>query len=185
MTGDLQSTRSRREFSVGVGVVSIFLVGLAGCSSGSVSSTNTTRSTAKTVPTLGSHHPTGVSSHLVLPSDELRSGLNEQGVVVIDNDSGRPVSAGCLRIEVQLVSTEMPLQLHPTPSCPPGTLSPGITRLPFTLKAYQTVCLVPDGAIGDPGDCKPLPPGTYRTQLLPGLNIPDPPAVTVRVVAGS
>jgi hypothetical protein len=109
--------------------------------------------------------------------------MNERGVLVIDNNSGRQVSAGCRRIEVQLVNSQMPLELHPTPFCPPASLPVGTTRLPFTLKGSDTVCEAPNGATANASDCKPLPPGRYRTQLYPGLNISYPPGVPVQVVA--
>jgi hypothetical protein len=104
-------------------------------------------------------------------------------VLLIDNNSGQPVLAGCLRIELQLTNSQVSLELHPTPSCPAATLPVGITRLPFTLNASHVVCQVPNGALANAGFCKPLPPGNYRTQLYPGPNIPDPPNITVRVVA--
>jgi hypothetical protein len=103
-------------------------------------------------------------------------------VLVIQNNSGARISAGCLRIEVQLVNSQMPLEVHPTPFCPPATIPVGLTRLPFTLNGSQTVCQVPNGDIANASYCKPLPPGRYRTQLYPGLNIPYPSGVPVQVV---
>ncbi len=129
-----------------------------------------------------SQHPTGVSSHIVLETDTLVSGASEQGVLVIENDSGQPIPVGCLRIEVQLINPQFPLELHPTPSCPPALLPVGITRLPLTLHASQVVCQVPNGVTGNASYCKAFPPGTYRTDLYPGVNIPAPPPVAVQIV---
>jgi hypothetical protein len=123
----------------------------------------------------------------VLQSDTLVSGANEHGELVIENNTGRPVvvAQSCLSmLEVQLTNAQRPLALHPTPLCSSATTLPvGITRLPFTLYASQTVCLIPNGSNANPSFCKPLPAGTYSTQLFPDLNIPNPPAVTVHVVA--
>jgi hypothetical protein len=180
----VQSRRVRLGISLGAAAACIpLLLGIASCSaSGSVASGAHSQGATEGVGASGSHAPTGVSSHIVLLSDVLISGTNEQGVLLIENDSGRSIPAGCTRIEVQLVNSQMPLEVHPTPACPPAMLPVGITRLPFTLNASQTVCAVPSGAVATSSDCKPLPAGSYRTQLYQGLNIPDPPAVTVQVV---
>jgi hypothetical protein len=175
----------------------LLLLGVSACSApGRVVSSGDSKTVTRSVGTTDPSGGPGVTSHLVLPADTLLSGSSEQGVLVVENNSGRPISAGCLRIgaatpeghvviEVQLVNAHWPLELHPTPACLYGSLPPGQTRLPFTLHAAQTVCSVPPGAIGNPGDCEPLPPGTYRTQLLPELSIPDPSPITVQVVARS
>jgi len=116
----------------------------------------------------------------------LLSGASEQGELVIENNTGRPVvwSRGCLSIEVQLTNAQYPLALHPIPICfSARTLPVGIAKLPFTLHASETVCQLPSGAAANAGFCKPLPAGTYSTQLFPDSDIPNPPAVTVHVVA--
>jgi hypothetical protein len=154
-----------------------FLLGLGACSGGQA------HVETEGVVATNRHAAATVSSRVVLSSNTLVSGMNEQGVLVIENHSGRQISAGCLRIEVQLVSSQSPLELHPTPFCPPATVPVGTTRLPFTLKGSETVCEVPNGATANPSYCKPLPPGGYRTELYPGVNIPYPPGVPVRVVA--
>lgn len=160
------------------------LLGVGACSAGgSAALRGHSQATTEGVAVTRSHGATGMSSHIVLHSNMLVSGTNEQGVLAIENNSGRSISAGCLRIEVQLVTSQTPLEVHPTPSCSPATLPIGPTRLPFTLTASQTVCQVPNGATANASYCKPLPPGIYRTQLYPGLNIPYPPTVRVQVVS--
>jgi hypothetical protein len=173
MPDDPQSTGFRliRLLAAATGCI-LFLLGMSACSS--------SRSQAVTGQFVD---PTGVSSQILLHSETLVSGSNEQGTLVIKNNAEKSIAVGCLRIEVQLVNSEMPVEIHPTPSCPPGTLPVGTTRLPFTLKGSQAVCAVPNGTTASPGDCKRLPAGTYRTQLYPGSNIPDPPAVAVEIVA--
>ncbi len=179
MANNARTRGIRLRFSLGAAAICVpSLLGLVACSAGrSVASGATDR-----VEPASGHGPTGVSSHVSLHSSTLVSGMNEQGMLVIENNSGRPISAGCLRIEVQLVNPHMPLELHPTPACPPATLPVGITRLAFTLKGSETVCVVPNGATASPSYCRPLPAGAYRTQIYPGVNIPDPPAVPVQVV---
>jgi hypothetical protein len=164
------------------------LLGVSACSAGtSVATIGHLKSATGTSSVTNSQHSTGESSHIVLQSDTLVSGANEQGVLVIENNTRRPVvvAQSCWSmLEVQLTNAQRPLALHPTPLCSSAaTLPVGITRLPFTLHASQTVCLIPNGATANAGFCKPLPAGTYSTQLFPDLNIPNPPAVTVHVVA--
>ena len=120
-------------------------------------------------------HTTGVaSSHVVLPSDTLVSGATERGALVIVNGTGRPIHWDCPYLEVQLTNAHWPLEVHPTPCPQPAqTLPVGTTRLPFSLRAGQTVC---------EGSCKSFPPGTYHTQVFAGPNVPNPPAITVHVV---
>ena len=80
----------------------------------------------------------------------------------------------CPYFEVQLTNAKWPLELHPTPCGPARTLHVGTTRLPFTLRASHTA--------GD-GSWKPLPPGTYLTQLFPAPKAAHPLPITVHVVA--
>lgn len=163
-----------------------FLLGVGACSAGgTVASGGHSQTPAQGAAATDRHGPPGVSSHVVLHSNTLASGMTERGVLVIENDSGRQIPAGCLRIEVQLVNAQVPLELHPTPFCPSATLSVGTTRLPFTLNGSQTVCQVPDGAFASATYCKPLLAGRYHTELYPGLNVPYPSDVQVQVVARS
>ena len=117
----------------------------------------------------------GVSSHFVLPSQTLVSGAAERGTLVIANNTGHPIQWICGYLEVQLTNAHQPLELHPTPCRPSRTLPVGSTRLRFNLRASRTVC---------GRTCPALPPGTYRTQLFPGLPVAvHPNPITVRVVA--
>jgi hypothetical protein len=164
------------------------LLGMSACSAGaSVMTSGPPKSATRAMSTTAPQHSTGVSSHLVFQSDTLTSGADEPGVLVIENNSGRPVVApqSCLTtIEVQLTNAQHPLALHPTPPClSAATLPVGITRLPLTLHASETVCLIPNGATASASFCQPLPAGTYKTQLFPDLNIPAPSPITVHVVA--
>jgi hypothetical protein len=185
ITNDVLSRSLRPGLCLGAAMTGILmLLGVSTCSPpGRGVSTGDSQTVTRNVGTTDPPGAPGVTSHLVLHTDTLLSGSSEPGVLVVDNNSGRPISAGCLRIEVQLVNAALPLELHPTPACLAANLAAGETRLPFTLKATQTVCSVPQGAVADAGDCQPLRPGTYRTQLLPGLNIPGPSPITVHVVA--
>ena len=159
------------------------LLGVSACSADtSVTTIGHPKSASRTISVTDSQHSRGESSHIVLPSDVLVSGASEQGELVIENNTGRPVvwPQGCLGIEVQLTNAQHPLALHPIPICfSARTLPVGITRLPFTLHASETVCQVPSGATANARFCKPLPAGTYSTQLFPDSNIPNPPAVEV------
>jgi hypothetical protein len=120
-------------------------------------------------------HTTGAaSSHVVLPLDTLVSGATERGTLVIVNGTGRPIRWDCPYLEVQLTNAHWPLEVHPTPCPQPArTLAVGTTRLPFSLRAGQTVC---------EGSCKSFPAGTYHTQEFAGPDVPNPPAITVHVV---
>ena len=185
MANNVRSKGVRLSTSLGAAATCLpFLLGFGACSaSRSVASGGHSQIATEGVVATGGHSRTGVSARVVLRSNTLVAGLDEQGVLVIENNSGREISAGCLRVEVQLVNAKRPLELHPTPSCPAATLPIGTTRLPFTLKGSETVCEVPDGATANASYCKPLPPGGYRTELYPGVNIPYPPGVPVQVVA--
>ena len=128
---------------------------------------------ARTAKSAG--HRGGVSSHIVLRSHKLVSGSTEHGTLVIGNSTGRPIRWSCGYLEVQLTNAHWPLEIHPTPCSPHGKiLRVGTTRLPFTLRASQVVCQ---------GSCKPLPPGTYHTQVLAGPAVAHPGPRTVHVVA--
>jgi len=180
----IQKARLRRSLCLGAAALVPLLLVSACSPSASGASSGHPRGAALSTAKMGSKGSTGVSSHIVLHSDTLVSGAEEQGLLIIDNNTEQPVLAGCLSIiEVQLTNSELPLVLHPTPFCTSGTVPVGITRLSFSLHASQTVCQVPNGAIANASFCKPLPPGTYSTQLYPGLNIPYPPVVTVHIVA--
>ena len=110
-------------------------------------------------------HGSGVSSHFVLPAHTLVSGATERGTLVVGNHTGHAIQWNCGYLEVQLVNAHHPLAIHPTPCAPGKTFPVGTTRLRFTLRAA-------------------LPPGTYRTELFPGLPaVVHPNPITVRVVA--
>jgi len=120
-------------------------------------------------------HATGVLSHIELTSTTLVSGATERGTLVIDNNTGKAIRWDCPYLEVQLTNAHFPLEIHPTPCPQPAkTLHVGTTRLPFSLRAGQTVC---------EGSCKLFPPGVYHTQVFAAPNVANPPAITVHVVA--
>ena len=119
-------------------------------------------------------HSGRVSSHFVLPAHRLVAGAHERGTLVIANSTGRPLRWNCGYLEVQLTNAQWPLELHPTPCGPGRTIPVGTTRLRFTLWA----------AHDRHGSWKPLPPGTYRTRLFPGLPAAvHPNPITVAVAA--
>jgi hypothetical protein len=119
------------------------------------------------------HQGGGVSSHIVLPSHSLVSGRSEHGTLVIGNSTGRAIRWNCAYLEVQLTNAHRPLEMHPTPCGPARTLHVGTTRLAFTLWASQNVC---------EASCKALPPGTYHTQVFPGVPaVVHPAAIAVHV----
>lgn len=111
----------------------------------------------------------GVSAHIVLPNNSLVPGGSERGTLVIANQTGRPIRWGCFYLEVQLTNAQWPLYEHPTPCGRTRTLAVGTTRLRFTLRATHA--------------SKPLPPGTYNTQLLAAPKVLHPNPITVHVVA--
>jgi hypothetical protein len=120
-------------------------------------------------------HGGGVSSHIVLPAVTLVAGATERGTLVIGNSTGHTIHWDCAYLEVQLTNAHWPLRMHPTPCSSRGeTFRVGTTRLRFTLWASYSA---PDGT------WKPLPPGTYRTQLLAAPNVVHPNPITVHVVA--
>ena len=186
MASDAEGNGLRRSVYLGA-LSACILLAVSACSgSASVATSGQPKSATQTTSVTDPQHATGVSSHLVMPSDTLVSGANEQGVLVIENNSGRPVVAAqsCFEHDRGAAHQRPACRVVSTPLCrSDATLPVGVTRLPFTLHASQTVCLIPNGATANASFCQPLPAGTYKTQLFPGLNIPDPSAITVHVVA--
>ena len=121
----------------------------------------------------------GATSHIALSSATVVSGASAHGNLVVVNDTGRPIHWACAYLEVQLTNPRWPLEVHPTPCSLHGkTLRVGTTRLGFTLWASRGVC-------APSCTSRPLPPGTYQTQILSGPPVAHPAAITVRVVARS
>ena len=116
MASDAEGNGLRRSVYLGA-LSACILLAVSACSgSASVATSGQPKSATQTTSVTDPQHATGVSSHLVMPSDTLVSGANEQGVLVIENNSGRPVVAAqsCLStIEVQLTNAQHPLALIP------------------------------------------------------------------------
>ena len=120
MTNNIEIRALRLSLSLAAATGCILLLlGITACSTGGSQASNghPQPNAPSSVATASqqSQHPTGVSSHIVLETDTLVSGANEQGVLVVENNSGQPISVGCLRIEVQLINVQFPLEFasHP------------------------------------------------------------------------
>lgn len=157
--------------------------------------------TSTTVPIA----PHGVSAHVELPSDTIVSGSKVQGMIVVENDTGRPIpEAGppiprAGRCGQQWIVALGNDHVHPAIGYPSvacvrpstETLPVGTSRWPFELQAVDwSWCSLPGEPSQPPtrtcpstGD-SPLPAGEYRTEFFADtLKALDPSPLTVHVVA--
>jgi hypothetical protein len=187
-------TRRARRYAVAGGVALVVIAGAAAA----VASTRddsvevVVAPTSTTIP--GARH--GVSARVDLPSDTIVSGSTVEGTIVVENDTGKPISRadnnGCGQPWAVALGNDRvhPNILFPLVCMPSTETFPvGTSRWPFELQAVdQSPCSLP-GQPSDPptrtcepGADTPLPAGDYRTEFFGGLKALNPTPLTVHVV---
>ncbi len=139
----------------------------------------------------------GVSARVELPSDTIISGSKVEGTIVVENDTGKPISRsgkdGCgQQWAVALGNDQVRPDIVFAAVCMPSTetFPVGTSRWPFELQAVdQSPCSLPGQPSQpptrtcQPGTDTPLPTGDYRTEFFGGLKALNPTPLTVHVGA--
>jgi hypothetical protein len=118
----------------------------------------------------------GVTARIELEHDSLVQGSAESGMLIVDNNSGKPFDLGFCGIGAQLVNGQVVYASLPMPAC--DRLAPvGESRTKFTVHANQPMCEVDSnpahsGPLLPP--CEPdfLPAGTYHIAFPTNLAVP-------------
>ena len=132
-----------------------------------------------------------LSARIVLPATTMATGSTMDGQVIVENNTGHALHPfGCLTLfEVVLHNAQVPADIAGF-DCYGNlpTIPVGESTWPMPVSATYFMC----GMSGPPNQCingrpPPLPLGLYEASLyqMASTNIPDPPSIVVRLIAGS
>lgn len=130
----------------------------------------------------------GLTASLEFPTAAVAAGDVLRGEVVVQNDTGAPVSlGGCALYGVVLRNDEYQQSIQDLRTCDMElTLSVGTSRWPVAIEATRSECIgIPGTGSGPPcgaNDSPPsLPAGTYTARAVHPDGAPTPPDVTIEV----
>jgi hypothetical protein len=143
-----------------------------------------------TVHVVDAHSRADLTTRIELPGATFVAGPTVTGTLVVDNNTGKPITLptdahGCqLLWRIALTNASIPPNTAFKAECyrPAKPLASGENRFPFTLVTTYITCT----SVAGSGGCPPLPPGRYTAVLVSSTGVdpfPAPPPARVKLSA--